>query len=598
MGQILPTSNFIADYDQINYHSILGTNYESTSFQAVAVPISIAGILTQFYVKFADSAGNPKSPGTGKGFYIVVIKNGSLTDLQAVLKDNDTEVTKRTMVLVEPGDTLQIRTAPYNLPAQWRMYFSMVLYTSNESEIAIVGSTTDRYQSLYVMPMGYQFYGSQTEIVQEFIASRNVTVSDLRVSLSDSPGTGKSWVFTVRVNEANTSITTTISGSSKEGSDTTNSESIIAGSRVSVQATAVGSPATTRIRIGLKLTTVLPDIFPVGGACKINYRDPYSYSPTPMIGYYDGHPANLRSLQILAWDATLRNFYVELSVPPGTGKSRTATIYKRTGTVASNTGLSVTISGTDTSGSNVGTEVSVLRGDVIYVVWTESGDPAFTNATYGLEMCASFFYPTVETTKVVASVAYGSITSVGDGGSCSVRGFCYMEATEGDPNVFDDDFVVDGNLSTDGEFGTGEYSLTLPLEAGKTYRVRAFAVNSTGIAYGTTVANYFLYPTTFARVSSIRRIYHPGLYRMELALGELGLNIDIPELALKRVPDTVEEPEETEEAAKLPEPLTESDWAEILRQQQASLWYRLMSQSLPTWATHTTTPYQHQLPRK
>ena len=53
-----------------------------------------------------------------------------------------------------------------------------------------------------------------------------------------------------------------------------------------------------------------------------------------------------------------------------------------------------------------------------------------------------------------------------------------------------------------------------------------------------------------ARVSSIRRIYQPGLYRMEIGVGELGFDVEVSEAAIKRVPDEVTEPDEKDEALK------------------------------------------------
>lgn len=45
------------------------------------------------------------------------------------------------------------------------------------------------------------------------------------------------------------------------------------------------------------------------------------------------------------------------------------------------------------------------------------------------------------------------------------------------------------------------------------------------------------------RVSSIRRVYRPGLYRMEVALGDLGFNADMADPAVGDVPDEVTKPE-------------------------------------------------------
>ena len=75
----------------------------------------------------------------------------------------------------------------------------------------------------------------------------------------------------------------------------------------------------------------------------------------------------------------------------------------------------------------------------------------------------------------------GNITDTG-GKNCTRRGFCYKVGTSGDPTT------SDSVAYDDGSFGTGTYSKSITgLTAGTNYRVRAYAVNSAGTSYGTTV---------------------------------------------------------------------------------------------------------------
>jgi hypothetical protein len=95
--------------------------------------------------------------------------------------------------------------------------------------------------------------------------------------------------------------------------------------------------------------------------------------------------------------------------------------------------------------------------------------------------------PTITTqaaTNVLDIIATGNgtITSTG-GANCSRRGFCWMAGTSGDPNIDDDNTVYE-----DDDFGAGTYSLTITgLTSEVGYRVRAYAINSAGTSYGTTV---------------------------------------------------------------------------------------------------------------
>lgn len=75
----------------------------------------------------------------------------------------------------------------------------------------------------------------------------------------------------------------------------------------------------------------------------------------------------------------------------------------------------------------------------------------------------------------------GNITDTG-GANCTRRGFCYMEGSSGDPTT------ANSTAYDDGSFGTGAYTKSITgLSPSTNYRVRAYAVNSAGTGYGTTV---------------------------------------------------------------------------------------------------------------
>lgn len=75
----------------------------------------------------------------------------------------------------------------------------------------------------------------------------------------------------------------------------------------------------------------------------------------------------------------------------------------------------------------------------------------------------------------------GNITATG-GVNCTRRGFCYIEGTSGDPTT------ANSTTYNDGDFGTGAFSKTITgLSPDTSYRVRAYAINTAGTGYGTTV---------------------------------------------------------------------------------------------------------------
>ena len=94
--------------------------------------------------------------------------------------------------------------------------------------------------------------------------------------------------------------------------------------------------------------------------------------------------------------------------------------------------------------------------------------------------------PTVTTQACTAvtgqtATGNGNITATG-GANATRRGFCYKTGTSGDPTV------SDSKVYDTGSFGTGAFSKSISgLSPGTGYRVRAYAINSIGTSYGTTV---------------------------------------------------------------------------------------------------------------
>lgn len=94
--------------------------------------------------------------------------------------------------------------------------------------------------------------------------------------------------------------------------------------------------------------------------------------------------------------------------------------------------------------------------------------------------------PTLTTQAVtgvtpVACTGHGTITDTG-GVNATLRGFCYMTGTVGDPTV------ANHIRHESGDFGAEAYDLAISgLTPSTNYRVRAYAINMAGTAYGDTV---------------------------------------------------------------------------------------------------------------
>ena len=121
-----------------------------------------------------------------------------------------------------------------------------------------------------------------------------------------------------------------------------------------------------------------------------------------------------------------------------------------------------------------------------YASASGTGHEAYLHVIQCNSTDAPIFIPTVSTQAVTnieetTATGNGNITDLG-GENCTTRGFCYMEGTSGDPTT------ADSTAYDTGSFGVGAYTKGLTgLTGGVDYRVRAYAINSAGTGYGTTV---------------------------------------------------------------------------------------------------------------
>jgi hypothetical protein len=126
--------------------------------------------------------------------------------------------------------------------------------------------------------------------------------------------------------------------------------------------------------------------------------------------------------------------------------------------------------------------------------------------SYGSEVTfTTLTTPTVTTQDVtdVTSSGFtgnGNITATG-GVNATRRGFCYKVGVSGDPTT------ADSVAYDDGSYGTGAYTKAVTgLSSNTGYRVRAYAVNSVGTSYGSTVQ-----ATTLAAAPANLKTYNTNL---------------------------------------------------------------------------------------
>lgn len=224
------------------------------------------------------------------------------------------------------------------------------------------------------------FYGSSLADTQQ-IVSADCVISNWNFKISKAPGAGKSWTYVMMVNGAASAMTITIADTATTGSYA-GSLALSAGDLISIRCTPAGTPPSATYGIwafDLECTAGEEySLFPVHTWGPWNYDLYMGVSVGYAIELFD--PAEAYVVMPMA--GTFKSLWVKIDTAPGAGKSWKWTLYKN----GSDTGLSVTISDTATSGYDLVNEVDVMPGDLLCWHVVGTGSPAYHNADF----CVAF----------------------------------------------------------------------------------------------------------------------------------------------------------------------------------------------------------------
>lgn len=202
-------------------------------------------------------------------------------------------------------------------------------------------------------------------------------------NVGTAPGVSKSWTFTIVKNGVDTSLVCVISGTSTDGSDTTNTVSFSAGDTVSIKSVPSGGPpSAANIRFGWMFAAGSGESI-IMGSTRVTAL---STSATEY-GALQGCAANSATLSnrdaVIPTAGTISNLFVETSDFPGSAKSYTFSILKN-GSSTSAPSCSVSGAGSTTC-SNTGTSLSFAAGDTIAIEVVPSGTPTAVRARWAVK---------------------------------------------------------------------------------------------------------------------------------------------------------------------------------------------------------------------
>lgn len=216
-----------------------------------------------------------------------------------------------------------------------------------------------------------------TESQMDGIVTAAGTIDTLNFVVDSSPGSGRSWIATVRKNAADTDLTCTITNSNTSCSDLTHSVSVSPGDKVSFQVAPSGNPPSTSSRwsTSFKSSAAKESTYPG--------RNSQSTSGTtygnPIGGQNGNSSTESAREQIVATSGTIKNLYVEETAAPGSGKSRVMT-FRKNGVDQT---VACTVSDTATACSDTTNSFTVAAGDIISIKSVASGSVAASSMRFG-----------------------------------------------------------------------------------------------------------------------------------------------------------------------------------------------------------------------
>ncbi len=188
------------------------------------------------------------------------------------------------------------------------------------------------------------------------------TLEQWRITLTNPPGAGNSWTFTLRVNEADTALAVTIADGATSGSDSTHKVVIKPGDRYDIRCTPTGTPAAPGdMQRLVRITASAPRRQMLATPSAV------SHPLAPARTYYmapdqRGNQTN-EKLAKFPWAATgtLSSFYADLETAPGAGASVKITLRKN----EQDTDVTCTATGEAKACRDVQHHVNVAAGDLI-----------------------------------------------------------------------------------------------------------------------------------------------------------------------------------------------------------------------------------------
>lgn len=201
------------------------------------------------------------APGIGKSRTFTLMLNGAPSALTVTISDlNTTGSDLANTVALSQGDTVCWAQTSAGSPSSTRWWGSALVESTVEDGIQLLGGvgypielgiTPHDYLSLDGGYINGTSSARETQLISQANEIKTKTITNLFVSLTNSPGAGNSYTFTLVVNGAGTDLSCTIANADTDGSDVAHTIEVEAGDEVYIDVGYSGTPNIAYVRTGL-----------------------------------------------------------------------------------------------------------------------------------------------------------------------------------------------------------------------------------------------------------------------------------------------------------------------------------------------------------
>ena len=220
-----------------------GINIYSTTENIRISVIPTGGNLKKLYVELASAP----DPGGSDGYIITLRKNGLSQALTVTITgDNTTGNDTANSVAVSAGDTICLKVTPTGTPAaEPKINYGLVFEATTDGESPVLNGSTNNLDAATteynLLAPYYSFAWTATEADVKCSAQECI-LKNFYVKLDDSPGTDKSYTFTLRKNGADTALTCTVADAATTANDTIYDVTISDDDELNVKVVPTGTP--------------------------------------------------------------------------------------------------------------------------------------------------------------------------------------------------------------------------------------------------------------------------------------------------------------------------------------------------------------------